>query len=394
MKKVRFGVVGCGPRGCSVLASCLPLTGVEVTAVSDLYQARMDEACRLAAPRSLQCFLDFEQMLRNAPVDAVHVAVEPENIPSVVASCLRAGKHVLSDVPMAYSLGEIWEIVLAAEQSGSVYMLGEALRYWPFINRWKSLHDDGMLGKIVYGEGQYLHGMPDNRFYHHPETNARITIEEAETLPGARKSRTWNLRHPILYLPHTLSPLLRVLGERIVSVVCMGNTRSYARPFFPHPDLETALMRTEKDTVLRVSAGFTVFQPHKPVTMYHWYNLVGTRGSVETARSAQDRMKIFLPCAGDATARDVDEDFWRAELPPEASASGHEGIDYWAFRHFFDALLNGTPPPMDVYQAADTAAPAILAAQSAEEGSVPLQVPDFRPGPSRRAGQSPENLSP
>jgi len=387
MKKIRLGIVGCGPRGCSVLAGCLPIHDVEITAVSDLYSARMEEAQKLAASRPPQGYADFESMLRDAPIDAVHVAVEPENIPAVVVACLNAGKHVLSDVPMAYSLEEIWDIVLAVERSGTKYMLGEALRYWPFIEKWKQLYDDGVLGKIAYAEGQYLHGMGDDRYYNHPETHARLTIEEAAAHPNPLKSRAWNLSHPILYLPHTLSPLLRVLGERITSVVCMGNTKSHARPFFPHPDLETALMRTENDTVLRVSAGFTIYQPHKPVTMYHWYNLVGTRGSVETQRSAQDEMKIFHPFEGDKTARNVEESFWKAEIPEEAAASGHGGIDYWAFRHFFDCILKDVPPAMDVYQAAETAAPAILAARSAEQNSACLSVPDFRPGPARAVGQ-------
>ena len=35
------------------------------------------------------------------------------------------------------------------------------------------------------------------------------------------------------------------------------------------------------------------------------------------------------------------------------------------------------------------AAPAILAAESIARGGVPLAVPDFRPGPSRRRGEAP-----
>jgi len=37
----------------------------------------------------------------------------------------------------------------------------------------------------------------------------------------------------------------------------------------------------------------------------------------------------------------------------------------------------------------DTAAPAILAAESVAEGTKLLAVPDFRPGPSRSHGQMP-----
>ena len=47
-------------------------------------------------------------------------------------------------------------------------------------------------------------------------------------------------------------------------------------------------------------------------------------------------------------------------------------------------------PEIDVYTAMDTAAPAILAADSIEQGSIPFDVPDFRPGPTRKSGETPE----
>jgi len=47
---------------------------------------------------------------------------------------------------------------------------------------------------------------------------------------------------------------------------------------------------------------------------------------------------------------------------------------------------------MDVYAAAESAAPAIMAAQSVEQGGACLTVPDFRPGPHRKQGELPEKM--
>jgi hypothetical protein len=57
--------------------------------------------------------------------------------------------------------------------------------------------------------------------------------------------------------------------------------------------------------------------------------------------------------------------------------------------HFREAVLRGAPLDIDVYQAMDTAAPAILAADSIDQGSKLLRVPDFRPGPKRKRGEMP-----
>lgn len=393
MKELRIGFIGCGPRGCTLVHTCRPMQGIRVVALCDRFAARIEQAASLMAPgREVQRYTDHRCMLREAPIDAVYVIVAPEDCPDLVVECLEAGKHVISDVPMSFTMEGVWKIILAAERTGMKYMLGESTRYWPFINEWKRLHDEGTLGKIVSAEGQYLHGMGNDRYYQHPETGARISLEEAKRLPGALKSRAWNMKHPILYLPHELSPLLRVLDDRVTSVVCMGTGRpSYVHPFFPNPDIEVALMKTAKDTVMRLSAGFTVHQPRKEITMYHWYALMGTRGSVETHRTDHDKMKLVLTEGEKAVSREVWYDFDRQNTSQEILQSGHSGLDYFAVRYFADAVINDTTPEMDVYTAAESAAPAILAAESAERGGMLLEVPDFRPGPMRETGRLPSD---
>jgi hypothetical protein len=58
--------------------------------------------------------------------------------------------------------------------------------------------------------------------------------------------------------------------------------------------------------------------------------------------------------------------------------------------HFIESIVENTTPPLDVYKAVEAAAPAILAAQSIDEGSACLEVGDFRPGKNRAKGQEPK----
>lgn len=390
MNALRIGLIGCGPRAATLAQTIDPIPGIRVAAMCDRFEARIGEVAAFVSHGEAQRYTDHRRMLAEATIDAVYVVVEPENIPALVVESLEAGKHVISEVPMAYSLEEIWRIVLAVERTGLTYALGESTRYWPFMQEWKRLRERGTLGRIVYAEGQYMHGMGDDRYYQDPRTGARITLEQAAKMPDAKKSRAWNLPHPILYLPHELSPLLRVLDDRVTEVVCMGNRGPSKRhDFFPHPDIETALMRTEKDTVLRLSAGFTVHQARRNITMYHWYSVVGTRGSVETHRSDHDKMKLLIPETDGVAPREAWYDFDPKTTPPEALASGHYGLDYWAVKNFADAVAGGVEPDMNVYRAAESAAPAIVAAQSAEAGSACLPAPDFRPGANRKRGERP-----
>lgn len=87
---------------------------------------------------------------------------------------------------------------------------------------------------------------------------------------------------------------------------------------------------------------------------------------------------------------DVDWRCEREDAPREAVGSGHGGADYYVHAAFREALRENKPLGFDVYAAVETAAPAILAAESIAQGTRLLRVPDFRPNESRPAGQMPK----
>ena len=145
-------------------------------------------------------------------------------------------------------------------------------------------------------------------------------------------------------------------------------------------------MKTEKDAILRMATSFT--QPF-PRGGHHWYQLIGTRGCVEWKRSENDRPKMWL---ADSEMHDREDVDWRLEregAPPEASGSGHGGADYYVHTAFRDAVRGINPLTFDVYRAMDTAAPAILAAESIAQGTILMHVPDFRPNGRRSRGEMP-----
>src|SRR5439155_21580410 len=249
---------------------------------------------------------------------------------------------------------------------------------------------DGELGKVVYAEAEYVHGMHLDWYWLDERTGQHLTFEEAGTNPHAVKTRYWNIHHPIWYNPHSLAPLLRVLNERVVQVTCMATRRpSYYLPEVPLPDVEVALMKTDGDTIIRLAAGFVAPAPYP----WHWYRLRGTLGEVETGRRSDSGVpdgRGSLHWRAGRYRRTRDEINWTfTEHQPNVAAAaqtGHSGLDYYPLEDFVASLIDDRPTLIDVYRAAGIAAPAAVAGLSVDRGSVPLEVPDFRPGPNRRAG--------
>lgn len=357
------------------------MNGYRVVAICDRIPALVERAsAALDQPEGVSRYGDYADVLADRNVAAVELTVRCREQGAMAAQALEAGKHVCAEVPAAHTIEDCWRIVRAQEKSGCVYLLGEQTRYWGFVNAWRDMVTSGQLGHITLVEGQYFHYYVEKQ-NQDPATGAFYAPGEAAQRPEARP--TWlQEMPPIHYLPHELSPLLKILDDRVVEVVGMSTrARSDAHPELAQPDMQVALMKTDKGAIMRLAASFS--QPHPP-TNNHWYQVLGTKGRVEWRRSGREMPKLWLAETGMHDLAEVDWRRERADAPAEARGSGHGDADFYVHAAFRDAVRGGQPVELDVYGAMETAAPAILAADSIERGSIPLNVPDFRPG-SRRA---------
>jgi len=381
--KIRLGVAGCGPRGAYIGGLFKDHPECELTAVMDKFLPPAQKAAEAFHLPEARVFTDFDKMLRDAPMDAIYLACDPMVQVDMACRAMAAGKHVCTDVPAAFSIDECWDLVRTVEKTGRKYMLMEQVRYSGFVETWKRMRERGEFGHVCFAQGEYIHYLDNCNFWIDPATGENICK------PARPTDRTvipsWRLKafaHPIYYLPHTLSPLLYILGDRVERVSCMGTQQiSYAFPGIKLParDIEYALMHTAGDTVLAAGAGFTFPYPHRHAeTGHHWYELRGTRASVESPRRPDDRFWRWRESASAHEAMDLHSS------PQDATAeqlkTGHGGRDFKPVDLFVTCVLNDTLPAMDVYLAVETAAPAILAAESARRDGVMLTVPDFRPG--------------
>lgn len=387
---LHIGMVGLGPRG---VQSWLPLLHTfpqcRVVAVCDRRATLLEAALAANPDRGIKGYSDYEAMLSHPGLDAVIINTDATTQADLAVQAMEAGKHVTTEVPACGTLEDCWKLVLATEQTGRIYLLAEQARYWGFIQVWKELVTEGQLGKVLYVEGEYVGFYGDQLYFQDDETGKMFTAAEARGNPRAAK--TWrHIMNPITYLPHTLSPLLSVLTDRVAEVTAMGTRpSSYFFENIDQSDIEVALMKTDKDTILRTMVGFTSPSATRGETHNHFFQVRGTRGAVEWKRAGWDKPKMWLH---DRQMEDWTAMSWNVDVEdasPEAKASGHGGSDYYPVAAWLDAIRSGITPEFDVYAAVETAAPAAAAIESIRRGSTLVKVPDFRPNAKRAAGQEP-----
>lgn len=389
--EIRIAVIGLGHRAQGAwVPHLVSMKGYRITAVCDWIEPLIEQTLeKIPYRQDVKTFTRYEDVLAWDGCDAVALVVRRLDQGAMAAQALLAGKHVHAEVPAAHSIEDCWKIVLASEQSGKLYHLAEQVRFAGFVHAWKQLVAAGRIGRVLYCEGQYIGYYGTKQFHQDFKTGKQYSLEDLKDHPEASPTVLHQMR-PIEYLPHELSPMLKVLDDRVVQVVGMGTRApSYNHPEVNRSDFQVALMKTEKDAVLRMAVGFTCPVPHG---LHHWYHIHGTRGRVEWQRALDEKPKLWCFDEQMNQPARVDWGWARTDAPAEAARSGHGGTDWHAHASFRDAVLHGIAPELDVYKAIDTAAPAILAADSIDQGSIPLAVPDFRPNASRAKGQPPRTM--
>ena len=142
--KLKVGVVGLG-RGRVYLDRFSEQTQAEVVAVCDADRSRLEAA---ECPADALRYTNYEQFLRQN-LDIVVICTEmPQHAEHTIAA-LEGGKHVLCEVPAAYTLSECEAVVQAVEKTGLKYMLAENCCYSDMHLTWKEQIDAGELGKII-----------------------------------------------------------------------------------------------------------------------------------------------------------------------------------------------------------------------------------------------------
>lgn len=359
---VRIGVAGLR-RGVGFVRVFAHLADCELVAVCDVEPGRAAQvADEFGVP---QAYADYAQLCR-ADLDAIVVATPaPLHVPHTLEA-LEHGKHVLCEVPAAWSLEEAEQLARGVEQSGLKYMFAENMCYYAYMQTYRQLVREGIIGRPTYAEGEYIH---DCRSLMHDRFDG-IT-------PGAETGPTWRASlPPIQYCTHDLGPLLEIMDTRVVSA-CGLHTGAHVGVPWGAIDLEVGLFQTELGAPIKILCGFNVVRP----ASMHWMVIYGTEGYIETPRGGRPGAHHLYSTRVPNLAAPMELPLGPSHpgAPPAATLGGHGTSEYYMCQDFVRCIIDDTPPPIDVYRALDYTVPGICAHISAENGGEPVRVPDYRP---------------
>lgn len=141
---MKVGVIGAGVMGKLHLRVYREL-GVELVGVADI---DFDKAEKVATQYGTKAYCDNDELLKQG-LDAVSIAVPTSQHKVVALAAIQRGINLLVEKPIADSIQNAKEIVVAAESRKVKFMVGYLERFNPAVRKLKQIIDDGTLGKLV-----------------------------------------------------------------------------------------------------------------------------------------------------------------------------------------------------------------------------------------------------
>ena len=128
-KTIKVALAGAGAFGTKHLDGIRNIDGVEVVS---LVGRRLDQTQEVANKYGIgHVSTDLADSLAMQEVDAVILCTPTQMHAAQALQCLKAGKHVQVEIPMADSLRDAQEIVRVQKQTGLVAMCGHTRRFNP-----------------------------------------------------------------------------------------------------------------------------------------------------------------------------------------------------------------------------------------------------------------------
>jgi predicted dehydrogenase len=146
---LRVGLIGCGnvvSYGHRPALTTLPY--LELVALADITPARREIGKTWFSLSDANLYADYHDIIQRSDIDAVVVTVPQQFRRQIVLDAIAAGKHVLSEKPLATVPAVAKELVEAAQSAGVTFGIVHNYHFFPEYRQIKHLIETGAIGQL------------------------------------------------------------------------------------------------------------------------------------------------------------------------------------------------------------------------------------------------------
>ncbi len=152
--KIPAGIIGTGFIGPAHVEAARRLGNVEIVALAEANAGlAKDKAEAMSIPKA---YGNYQDLLADDEIQVVHNCTPNHLHFQVNKDILAAGKHVISEKPLAMTTQESRELVRLAQQSGKIHAVDFNYRFYPLIQHAREMVNLGDVGEVFSIHGSYL----------------------------------------------------------------------------------------------------------------------------------------------------------------------------------------------------------------------------------------------
>lgn len=313
MKKYNVGIVGYSWVAGAHIEAINKTAFARVTAICS---TRKLDSAEISARHggTISCYTNLEKMLADPDIHVVSICSYPADHAKQVIMAAKAGKHLIIEKPIALTWEECLEVETAVKEAGVKTCVCFECRFSSQMLTIKSIIDQGLLGKIHYGEVDYFHGI--GPWYGQYRWNT-IKAAAGSSLLSAGC--------------HAMDALLLCMGsefEEVSSYASYSDNKDFKQ--YEYPTSSVSIVKFKNGAVGKVASVIDCLQPY-----YFHFHLVGSEGSL------LDNKYYSTKSAG------LDKNKW-TEIPMKMLDSGDvSDHPYQAqFEAFFNAVEENCEMPL------------------------------------------------
>src|SRR2546430_7447074 len=245
MTQYNVGIIG---YGWAASAHIPAINAVPQAQVAAICSSRKLDSKELSAKHSgtIKFYNDLDSLLADPDIDVVSVcSYPPDHIKQVIAAA-KAGKHLIIEKPLCLSLKDLRAMQKAVQQAKVKTCVCFECRYSNQFVVTKAVIDEGLLGKLHYGEVDYYHGI--GPWYGQFRWNTRKDAGGSSLLTAGC---------------HALDALLMCMGNDVVEVTSYDTT-SQSKIFGPYEYTTTSvtILKFKDGSIGKCAAVVDCLQPY------------------------------------------------------------------------------------------------------------------------------------
>lgn len=184
--KVKVALIGFGKMGAVDLKNCLETGLVELIAVCDVFDQRLNDA-KAKFGDKIKLSKDYKELLSDPNIEAVLIATPDHLHHRIAIDALKAGKHVYCEKPLIHSLEQMEELQQVHKKSAMIFQTGSQ-----GISSWgndfaKMIIDSGLIGTVNQVEAAFTAKPTELGMPNIPNTINKDTVDWSKFLGPGQK---------------------------------------------------------------------------------------------------------------------------------------------------------------------------------------------------------------